>query len=267
MVFKRLFSYLLAAVLILCSSVASAETDISSGTIQAEGIGAAAQPAAAGYRAAKVDAYRNLLETIKGVSLDAETTVEMAFTVSDTIKTKVAGTVQGARVVKQYKDADGYHVILEAPMYGVNSVAAAVIDAVIPPAHVPAPLPEPAQFSPAAPPALPAPSGGNYTGVVVDCSGLGLSTAMAPGIFSENLEIVYGLENFSREQVVNRGYVGYSKSVDSGTGRAGVNPLVVKAVSIHKFVNPVISGEDAAKILAANKSAGFLAAGNVVFVK
>ena len=80
-------------------------------------------------------------------------------------------------------------------------------------------------------------------------------------------KVVYGLENFSHEQVINRGYVGYSNSASSGVQRAGSNPMIVKAQSVEHFFNPVISKDDAAKILAENQMNGFLSTGNVVFVK
>ena len=108
---------------------------------------------------------------------------------------------------------------------------------------------------------------GQYTGLIVDCTGLGLQTAMAPAVYTDGKKVVYGLEHFSHDQVINRGYVGYSTSATTGVQRAGSNPMVVKAQSIEHFFNPVISKEDAAKILAENQMNGFLSAGNVVFVK
>ena len=53
----------------------------------------------------------------------------------------------------------------------------------------------------------------------------------------------------------------------SGLDRACSDPLVLKAVSIDRFCNPVVSDADAAKILAENKASGFLAKGSMVFVK
>ena len=49
-------------------------------------------------RAAKADALRNLLEAIKGVRVDSETTVESYTTKSDRVMTRVSGIVIGARV-------------------------------------------------------------------------------------------------------------------------------------------------------------------------
>ncbi len=52
-------------------------------------------------RAAKVDAQRNLLETIQGVRIDSETLVKDFLTENDEIRTHVMGKLRGARVVAE----------------------------------------------------------------------------------------------------------------------------------------------------------------------
>jgi hypothetical protein len=82
--------------------------------VEAKGIGAVdparikgtnARPMA--LRAAQVDAYRNLLETVKGVKIDAQTTVRDFMTESDTINAKVSGLVKGAKVMNKVYLSDG----------------------------------------------------------------------------------------------------------------------------------------------------------------
>lgn len=293
---KKFVSVAAAVCAMAVSSVTLAATDISSGKIVVEGIGGAGQSMSNGYTAAKVDAYRLIAEEVNGVQIDADTTVENSISTSDIIKTKVKGVVKGAKVVSRSVDGNGYyHVVMELPVYGgSNSLAAAVLPQVpqqgfLPPSDIipvdkiagVALKPDSTEANAAAPtvPATQVPAvnqatvgnlygaTGQYTGLIVDCSGMGLQTAMAPAIVTEGRKIVYGLEKFSREQVLNRGYVGYSKSATEGVGRAGSNPMVIKAEGIERFCNPVISKEDAAKILAENQMNGFLSAGNVVFVK
>ena len=58
-------------------------------------------------RAAKADALRNLLEAVKGVRVDSETTVETYTTKSDRVMTRVSGIVIGARVVETRYLSDG----------------------------------------------------------------------------------------------------------------------------------------------------------------
>ncbi len=87
----------------------------------------AAQARAMAERAAVVVAYRNLLETVKGVRVDSQTVVENFMTKSDVIKTKVDGIVKGARIVKtQYLSDGSVEVLVAMPLRG------ALLDAVIP---------------------------------------------------------------------------------------------------------------------------------------
>ncbi|PIE68940.1 MAG: hypothetical protein CSA21_05270 [Deltaproteobacteria bacterium] len=57
--------------------------------------------------AAKVVAQRNLLEVIKGVHIDSETTVRNAMVADDTIVTKVKGVIKGQRVERYTFDPNG----------------------------------------------------------------------------------------------------------------------------------------------------------------
>lgn len=257
---KKVFALIVAMAMMLMGCTAFAATDITDGVIKVEGVGALQNPnAAAGYRAAKMDAMRNALEEAQGVYIDSETTVRDSVMASDVIKTRINGMIKGAKVVQKYKDADGYHVVIELPVYGAKSLAAAVLPATSTP---PAPLPAATTFAPEIPV-----STGPYTGLIIDCTDLGLETAMAPGVFTPAHKLVYGQANFSYDQVVNKGYVGYARSIYTGVSRAGSNPLIVRAVSVQGFVNPVVSDADAAKILSENQITGFLGQGNVVFVK
>lgn len=264
---KKFFAGLVAMFMLAMSSVTFAATEINnSGAIQAEGIAAANQGQAIGYLGAHVAALRNLLGVVKGVQIDADTTMENLYVTNDVIHARVEGIIKNAVTVKQFKDETGsYHEVVELRIFnGKDSVA----DLVIPQVEK-KPLPAPEIFvDKAAAEGEPAASAtsGNYTGVIIDCSGLDIQTAMAPGIFTKDNQAVYGLEHFSHDFVISNGYVSYSKGMAT-VARAGANPLVIKAVSVSKFVNPVISNADAGKILAENKVSHFLDEAKVVFVK
>lgn len=67
-----------------------------------------------GKRAAKLDALRNLLEQVYGVTLKSKTTVRDFVTQSDDMKARVNAFVRGARVVSERSIGDGsYEVEVE----------------------------------------------------------------------------------------------------------------------------------------------------------
>jgi len=69
-------------------------------------------------RAAKMDCYRQLLESLKGVHITSTTTVEDFIAKNDSIRSRVEGIVRGARVVDRRFNSDGtveVDMVLEHP--------------------------------------------------------------------------------------------------------------------------------------------------------
>ena len=119
------------------------------------------------------------------------------------------------------------------------------------------------------PPAKIVPTGsavGGYTGVIIDCTGLGLRPAMSPVIKAENGQPIYGYKNLDVDKVVASGMASYAHS-DAEATRAGANPLRLRAVSVDHNANPVLSASDANRLLLENSASGFLDATNVVFLR
>lgn len=137
------------------------------GEVSASGIGAppaqpanAAQARAMAERAAVVVAYRNLLEIVKGVQVDAETVVENLMTRSDVVRTRVSGIVNGARVVKTRYLSDGsVEVQVVMPLRGafLNAVVPDDFGGPLPamPPTRPSPLPQRPPDSKPVPPVTP----------------------------------------------------------------------------------------------------------------
>ncbi len=296
-------------------------------------------------RAAVVDGYRQLAEQVKGVNVDAESTVENMMVVSDVVRTKVSACIQGARILEERMRPDGVcEVTMSIPMFGVsNPLAAAVIPK--PAARVPFPAPtleeqpvgtytspgnasvgvdvtirrndnsRPMQASlqpmgagdsfypypytyrypypyppnppiyqgnqqpsnPQAPPVKEPKQtskntyqvAGNYTSLVVDCTGLELQPAMSPVIRNENGEAIYGASNLDYDIVTTKGMAAYSRSLDvQSISRAGERPFVVKGTAVSgNNINPVVTVADANHILMENEQTHFLDELNVIFVR
>ncbi len=207
----------------LIESIGSGEINWADQVIRATGSGVpnpeAANIASArlgAERAAKADALRNILETVKGVRIDSQTLVVNAMTQSDLVRTRVQGVVRGAKVVNTRYLSDGaVEVTVEIPM--AKSLAPTILP--------------PTSFGTQS-----VPKAGNpvYSGVVFDCRGLNLRPAMSPKVFDEDGREVYGSAFVSQEWATKYGIVGYVKDLEAAqkNDRVTANPLLIKAVKV-----------------------------------
>ncbi len=229
-------------------------------------------------RAAIVDAYRLLAETIEGVQIDSETTVESLVLQSDTVNARVKALIKGARVIEEGANEDGsYFVKMRVPLFGTgNSLANAVMPEVMKNIDTKPAIKIDESNTVLTKEVIQEVRAVNYTGVIVDASGLGLEATFAPVIFDENGRAIYGVQNIDKDFAISKGMVEYAVDVQTAAGgntRAGVNPLVVKAVTVKggvNSVNPVnvvVSVEDGDKILLANEKNNIFNQCSVVFVK
>jgi hypothetical protein len=231
----------------------------SEGYIEAVGIGAPpeqyfgkpnARPMA--LRAATVDAYRNLLEVVNGVRIDA-TTVVRDFTIqSDVINAQVQGMVKGAREMKKEYLSDGtVEITLRMPLGGDFSKAI---------------VPRILDKRQAAPAAVMPPAGSTgvvYTGLVVDARGIQARPAMSPKILDEDGKEVYGSLNVDREFAVQQGMSGYARDLTAAQSNSRVtnNPVTVKGLKTE--------GQGRSDIVISNANAAAIrgAADNLTFMK
>jgi hypothetical protein len=274
-------------------SVGAAGTvDWSSQVIRSTGIGSpnpnmpeTAQRAGA-IEAAKRVALRNLLETVKGMSIDSETSVKNFMVESDIITNKVNGAVRAFTIVDtKYMSSGDVEVTVEVPITGVFSdallpqqmggtpILGAV--AVCPTCGQPWPAgrPVPAGVNlvqGAAGVAQATTAGGAYTGLIIDAKGLGVRPAMAPKILDENNQEVYGSKYVSRDYAVQIGMVGYDKDVTraKSNDRVTANPLIIKGLKVAgaNKADIIVSNADAASIRNAAASQNFLDKCKVMFI-
>lgn len=243
------------------------------GTIEAIGTGFApanvqnpSQAKVLARRAAIVEAYRNLAETIYGVRADSETTMKNLVLANDFIMTRVSGIIENARIVRELPKADGsYQVVISVSLYGPGSVAEAAKE-LTKTAQVQE-FPQPSDTSQPR-------SADDYTGVIIDARGLGLEAALSPSIYDASGRIIYGKMYIDADAAVFKGMAEYAISpamVDSaikGGSRAGNKPMILKAIAVRdNNCSIVISDADANMLLESNSSAGFLKNCAVVFAK
>ena len=255
-------------------------------------------------KAATADAYRKLGEIINGVHVESNTTVEN-LTVQSQIKLRVEATIKGAQIISQSHLDDGAcRVVMQVPLFGKsNSLAQAVFQkpATIEPFPDPVYDVEPSTDNAAQVEQNPlarvddnsalsrvntativkgvsgepvkksvkdyaALAKGDYTGLIVDCRGLGLQPVMSPVILNTNGTKIFGHKNLDVDKIVAQGMVDYVTDPEQ-VARAGDNPLVVKAVELKDFnANPVLSLADSNRVLIENHATKFLKNLKVVFL-
>ena len=259
--------------------------DWSKGVVRATGSGsykqgakmAARRPQA--LRAAKMDAERNLAEAVEGVHVTSESSMRDLELEYDIVKTRVDAIIKGMSQVGEptyYKDGS-CEVTLEMPIFGASK---SVANAAFLPFKDEAkePFPQPTNnvttninVTTNVNTTVGGVVSNKYTGLVVDCSGMGLESVMSPVIKNGNGQPIYGYKNLDIDKVIEDGMASYANNANDSISRerAGNHPLVVKAQKIDGTIpgNPVVSVADADKILIANQSDMFLDNCNVVFVK
>ena len=221
-------------------------------------------------QAARMDAQRKLAEYAMGVQVSAESSMTDLALDDDTVKTRLNSVILKNAVqigeAKYYEDGI-CEIVMELNLYGgVESVAEI---AFTPYKNEPkVSFPAPVDITIINQPSV---VGNNYTGLVIDCRGLGgVNPVMSPVIKNTNGQAIYGHQNLDYDKIIVNGMASYAEDAYDQVSRerAGNNPLVIKAVKLSDLnANPVVSVEDADKILAANQYDRFLENCAVVFVR
>ena len=230
----------------------------------------------AARRTAIMDAQRNLAAQVAEIKITAN---------SGIVKAKIDAIIKGAQVISENFDENGNcEVVMQVPVYGVTNSVAKI-------AFTPA---EKENFLP--------PSNknqsvkGNYTGLIIDCGNIEINPVLSPVICNSKMQAIYSSKNLDYDKILQSGMIGYVQkksaennfmllnyggknifyrsgekimllnSEEKNNSRTGNNPLVIKVTNLSDDSTcPVISQEDADKILAENQVSHFLDNGAVVF--
>ena len=221
--------------------------------------GSAAQRRLMAERAAVADGYRQLAEAIQGVRVDAETVVKDYITESDTVRTRVSSLIREAQKTDRRFMPDGtVEVDMMIKLYNAQGLSG-----ILQPQKNP---------TPPAPVEVPAdPNPGEYTGLIIDCRGMGLQPAMSPAILNQTGgELYIGHLPINPDYVINNGIVAYTTTLQDARQheRAGKNPLIVKAVAVsgNFRADAVLAEKETRLILGLEASQKVLTQAHVIFV-
>jgi hypothetical protein len=223
-------------------------------------------------RAAQILAYRELLESVQGITINSETTVENAMA-NEKVRAAVEGVVRGAQTISKHYDPqkDVATVYIRLPIKGSGSVMEMVLphlNTIVPPTPEPPYTPPTGTSLPPAPPsqaALP-----SADGLIVDVTAHAFRPALINRILTEQGEILYDPSKIAQEILVERGSGDYT--TDTGKAKAilsergSSSPMTIRAQGVARRTDIQVSKEDAAAIFAANQQTNFLEGAKVVFV-
>lgn len=203
-----------------------------------------AQVRLAAERAAKLDAYRKIIETLKGVRITA-TELGSAKLSRIEVRAQVQGIVQGCkRVDTRYYSDGGVDVVLDCPLDGGLGAALAPAGKRV---------------------EVPTEGDKTFTGLVVDATGLQAKPTLSPNVVNDLGTPVYVQGMVKSGALRTRGAVGYTRSVEEAKkdARVGKNPIVVRAAELGETAGELKLAEGEAKKLD-GKNLSFLAEGRVV---
>jgi hypothetical protein len=203
-------------------------------------------------RVAKMDALRNILETLKGVQLNSEVTVENEMVTNSKMRSKIQGVVRRFKVLKTKYYSDG----------GVDLIVQMSLDGPLGKTLI--------QDAGKKADSVPAKGEAKNTGLVIDARGFKAKPALSPKVLDEKGEVVYSSEYLGEEALDTLGVVGYFKDIDSAkkNKRVGANPLVIKAKGLSKDskTDLVISNQEASNFKSADANVKYLVDGKVIIV-
>ncbi|WP_291327102.1 hypothetical protein [Desulfovibrio sp. UCD-KL4C] len=275
------------------------------GYIQVIGESESGQSRYRAKRAAEVVAQKRLLEIFQGLTLSGETTVQDGMLSSETIKTKVAGTLRGATPCGEAFDrTEGYaRVCLRLNLHGNDSVYSSFKDIIVNnpnelkvrempafvPASIPAVLPptetiptadekvevpvKTEKETPAAAPVVkvaPVVAVVNVDGIIVDVRNFDFKPALVNRILTENNEVLFDPSKVLNQVLIERGCGGYTTDLQKAKALleswGSKSPMILHGKTVQNVTDAVVSSDDATALFAYDQKFNILAQAKVVFV-
>ena len=211
-------------------------------------------------RSAASDAYRQLTDVLSNIRVNSETIVRDYTRESDTLKSYLQALIKGASKLDQrYLDDGTIEVEMAVKLYATKGLSGILQ----PQKHIKPPIPVTEE---------PDRNPGDYSGVIIDCRGLGLEPAMSPAVMSQTGGEVYlGTVKVEPDFVITQGIVGYAYSLAQARQnvRVGAKPLIIKGLSATGSfrTDVIISKEDVRRLLGLDASNGVLRQARVILVK
>jgi len=223
-------------------------------------------------RAAKVDAQRNLLETINGVRVTSGTTVKDMTLESDIVGTRVKGLLQGAFETQSNVVQEDGNWVAEVTMAVCMSSAAdqcrdkPTLTAALQPSLQGASAASRYTPEAASSQGVTVAVGQRSTGLIIDASQVSFSPMLDVRIQTQQGKELYGPGHVAQ----GTNWLNWASSTQGAAAMEAIigdNPIRVNVAGLGEQSQLVVTDQDAVRIFSSNlASDDFLAEGRVVFV-
>lgn len=201
-------------------------------------------------RQAKIEAMRNMIETMKTIRVDSSSTIGQQMEESGYVRKRMHEVVKKAKIVdKSHLSGGGIEIEIELPLKGflteIMIQSSSKVDIS---------------------------TGGEllYTGLIIDAGGINLNPALSPKILSDSGKEVFSADIVKRGALIASGLVGYSSDISYAetSSRVADKPLIVRALrrSGANGSDVVISAEDASRIRKLSGNLNWLTECRVILV-
>lgn len=178
--------------------------------------------------AARVICQRKLAEEVYGVRVTSNMILKDELIRNSTTMTRVDAMIKGAKEISvvQEKLSDGsilctmtMGMLLVSPD-GLSQVSGDILASEdYPKTEIYSPASVATGINPA-----------DYSGVIIDATGLALVPALFPNLLTEDGRVVYGAQTLDGNKVTNFGVTSYAASIEEARRIAGGDPFVIKAL-------------------------------------
>lgn len=199
-------------------------------------------------RAAKIEAIRKLVETIKEIRVDSTSTVEDHLITSEYVKSRIETVARRGKIVDKKIRSDEVEVIVEISLTGLLTEAL---------------LSQTSKID------VPSVGDAIYTGLIIDATDIGLKPVISPKILDEAHRELYGISFISKESAIRQGIVAYEKKMSRAmkSDRVSSNPLVLRGIRASgNNSNIIISQADALILRDKSANLSFLENCRVIIV-
>ncbi len=279
---KRLVIVLMSVFLVTSACFAEEYTEVSSpaqifkkGFIQVSGESEVGQTRYKAKRAAMLTAQRNLLETIQGVNIVGNTTVNDGMLTKDEIASSVKGFLKGAVVVKEeYDSAEGFaRVTMRLNLRGKGSLYELLTPILQDKENTKIAISQPL-FRPAKVASVeentPVVAEKEYDGLIILVSGTSFRPALINRILSEKLDVLFDPAKIAAPMLIERGCGGYTTTEAKAKALLKTwgctNPIIITSTKVMKGSEVIVTKEDAEAIFSQNQKNNFFSQAKVVFV-